>query len=40
MSPEDAARNTFTGKMASDYGINNVRVVVDDDAKVVAEFTK
>jgi nucleoside diphosphate kinase len=39
-SPEDAAKNTFTGKMASDYGFNNVRIVTNNNAAVVVEFTR
>jgi hypothetical protein len=38
-SPEDAARGTFTGKMAGEYGFNNVRVVTESIDKVVLEFT-
>jgi hypothetical protein len=40
MNAADAAKNTFTGKMARDYGFNNVRVVTDNDAKVLVEFTR
>jgi len=39
-SADDAARSTFTGKMASQYGFTNVRVVTDTDSKVVVEFTR
>ena len=39
-SADDAARKTFTGKIANEYGFTNVRVVTDEDYKVVVEFTR
>ena len=39
LSPEDAARNTFTGKRARDHGFNNVKVVDDNASSVLIEFS-
>jgi hypothetical protein len=39
-SPEDAAKSTFTGKMARDYGFNNLRIVTNNENSVVVEFIR
>lgn len=37
---EQASARAATGKMARDYGFNNVRIVTNNDAAVVVEFTR
>jgi hypothetical protein len=39
-TPEEAAFKTFTGHMAAKNGFTTSKVVRDDDAKVVVEFTR
>jgi hypothetical protein len=38
MEPPVAAKNTFTGTMASRAGFTKARIVVDTKSKVVVEF--
>ncbi len=40
LTPEEAARSTFTGHMAGKYGFGNVKVMQNTASKVVAEFTE